>query len=206
MMDIGRNAMRNKEYMQKVYRRFSDFVAVSASRELDYLILDANHTSFFSKKMKQMIEEIKIEGRAIADFMVLFNTEGDIAVIDANIVGRFVGDRYCAVIEEYYKNASLNKIVKSVVNGNEKVQRDYIILSYKALYNTLTEIYTEIKSRRDIINYYKKRYTIEDYNESDVAAVVGTLLILEDVCKYMKLQQGQITEILQANIYRNFSQ
>lgn len=198
--------MRNKEYMKKVYRRFSDFVAVSASRELDYLILDANYTSSFSYRLKQMIDEIKIEGRDIADFMVLFNTEGDIAVIDANIVGRYIGDRYCAVIEQYYKNASLNKIVKSVVNGNEKVQKDYIILSYKVLYNTLTEVYTEVKSRRDILNYYKKRYNIENYNESDVGAVIGTLLILEDVCKYMKLKQEEITEILQESIYKKFSQ
>ena len=82
------------------------------------------------------------------------------------------------------------------------MQKDFIILSYKVLYNTIIEIYTDIKSINDILNYYKQRYDIENYNESDVGAVVGAVLILEDVCKYMKLKQDKIIDILHESIYK----
>lgn len=198
--------MTNKEYMKKVYRHFSDFVAMAASRELEILIYDAKFTSSFSYKLKQIINEIRESGRKSAEFSVLFNTDGEIAVIDADIVGRFVGDRYNVVMEEYYKNASLNKIIKSVVNGKEKVQEDFIALSYKILYDTINELYMEIKCKKEVINSYKDRYDLMGYNYSDISAVIGALLILEDICKYIGIEEQKILELAENILNKKTSQ
>jgi hypothetical protein len=198
--------MKNKEFMKKVYRHFGDFVAVASARELEYLVMDARYTSGFSMRIKEVIDDIRRSGREIAEFSVLFNTDGDIAIIDANIVGRFVADRYCVIIEDYYKDASLNKIIRSVVNGNDKVQKDFLTVSYKILYDTLEEIYRDIKCRRDILNGIKENFNLSYYNREDVSVVAASLMILEDICKYIGISGELLRGIVNDNQSKRFSQ
>lgn len=189
--------MRNKEYLTKTYRHFSDFVAASASRELEYLIMDAKYTTGFSLMMKHMLDDVKESGFDVAELSVLFNTNGEIAVIAAEIVGRYVADRYCVVMEAFYKNASLNKIAKSVIGGNEKVKLDFLKLSYSVLYETINELYMEIKCRKDLLNNYKEKYNILDYHKEDVCVALLALVILEDICKYMEIDAGFLVKIVE---------
>lgn len=198
--------MRNREFLRKVYRHFSDFVEVASARELDYLIMDARYTTAFSYRMKKMIDELSDSGKSIATFSILFNTEGEVAIIDANIVGKYIADNYRAMIEDYYKNASLNKIVRSVVNGNDKVQKDFLILSYNVLYETFKELYKEIKCRKELLNSLKESFNITNYKEEDVSAVVGVLLILEDICKYIGITGEKLMNIIDDRLQKKYSQ
>lgn len=198
--------MRDKDFIRKVYRHFKDFIAVAAARELEYLILDARYTSAFSYRMKNIINDISETGKGVASFSVLFNTEGEVAVINENIVGSFIADRYCTMIEEYYKNAALNKIVRNVVNGNEKVQKDFLFLSYNVLYGTFDELYKEITCRKDVLNSIKKSFNIPNYKEEDVSVVAGVLLILEDICKYIGIKGEMLLHVIDERLQKKYSQ
>jgi hypothetical protein len=192
--------LRNKEFLKKVYRRFSEFVSVAASRELDSLILDAKYTTGFSYRLKQILKDIKESGNSMIELSVIFNTEGDIALIDSELVGNYIGDRYCVDMEENYKNASLNKIVKSVINNNDKVQQDFVLISYKVLYNILEELYMEIKCRKEVLVHYKQMYNVSCYEAEDASVVVAALLILEDICRYIGIGNDKILDLVENTI------
>jgi hypothetical protein len=186
----GEKYMRSKEYMKKIYRRFSDFVAIASARELEYFVLDSEFTSSFNYRMKKLIEEIKEERNDDIEFTILFNTGGEIALIDANIIGKYIGNNYNIKIEEYYKNASLNKIIRDVVNGSEKAQKDFAVVSYSILYDTIDTIYSEIKCRKDVLEKHKNDFMLSDYDSEDVGAVVASILILEDICRYIGIREN----------------
>lgn len=180
--------MRNKEYMKKLYKKFSDFVAVASARELEYFILDSKFTSSFNYNMKKLIDEINSERKEDFGFTILFNTNGEIALINADILGKHIGNNYNITIEEYYKNASLNKIVRDVINGSDKSKRDFIDISFSILYSTLETIYSEIKCKKDTVESYKKIYLLEDYHKNDIGAIIACIMIVEDICKYIGIQ------------------
>lgn len=178
----------NKEYLRTVYRKFSEFVAVASARELEFLVLDSKFTSSFNYRIKKMVEELKEEGKENIDASIMFNTKGEVALIDANILGSYIGYNYNLHIENYYKNASLNKVVKEVVNGNEKAQCDFIKVSYSVIYNTMDEIYSEVTCKKDVLDKYKEDYMITEYHGENNVAIIVSILILEDVCKYLGIQ------------------
>lgn len=194
--------MRSKEYMKKIYRRFSDFVAIAAARELEYFVMDSKFTSSFNYRMKKMIDEIKAEKNDEIEFSILFNTNGEIALIDANVIGRYIGNNYNVTIEEYYKNASLNKIVRDVINGSEKSQKDFITVSYSILYHTLDTVYSEIKCKKDIVDNYKRDYLLTDYDEADIGAVIACLLIIEDICRYIGIRENLVLQAVNEAVLR----
>jgi hypothetical protein len=194
--------MRSKEYMKKIYRRFSDFVAIAAARELEYFVMDSKFTSSFNYRMKKMLDEIKTEKKDEIEFSILFNTNGEIALIDANLIGRYIGNNYNVTIEEYYKNASLNKIVRDVINGSEKSQKDFITVSYSILYHTLDTIYSEIKCKKDIVDNYKRDYMLTDYDEADIGAVIACLLIIEDICRYIGIRENLVLQAVNEVVLR----
>ena len=194
--------MRSKEYMRKIYRRFSDFVAIASARELEYFVMDSKFTSSFNYRMKKMIEEIKQERNDDIEFSILFNTNGEIALIDANLIGRYIGSNYNVTVEEYYKNASLNKIVRDVINGSEKSQKDFITVSYSILYHTLDTIYSEIKCKKDIVDNYKRDYLLTDYEGADIGAVIACLLIIEDICRYIGIRENLVLQAVNAAVLR----
>lgn len=192
--------MRSKEYMKKLYRRFSDFVAIASARELEYFILDSKFTSNFNYNMKKLFDEIKNERNGDMSFTILFNTNGEIALINADILGKHIGNKYNLTIEEYYKNASLNKIVRDVINGSDKSKMDFIDISFSILYNSLDAIYSEIKCKKDTVDTYKRNYFLEQYYENDIGAVIACILILEDICKYIGIEGNLMVQAVKNSI------
>jgi hypothetical protein len=188
--------------MRKIYRRFSDFVAIAAARELEYFVMDSKFTSSFNYRMKKMIDEIKQEKDEGIDFSILFNTNGEIALIDANLIGRYIGNNYNVTIEEYYKNASLNKIVRDVINGSEKSQKDFITVSYSILFHTIDTIYSEIKCKKDTVDNYKRDYLLTDYEEADIGAVIACVLIIEDICRYIGIRENLVLQAVSEAVLR----
>jgi len=84
--------------------------------------------------------------------------------------------------------------VRQVVNGTEKVQRDFVAVSYSILYNTFNELYKEITYRKDIGERYKQLYFLSDYSGEDLPIVITSLLVLEDICKYIGVKQKYLLE------------
>lgn len=194
--------MRSKEYMRKIYRKFSDFVSIASARELEYFIMDSRFTSSFNYRMKKMVDEIKKEKNDDIEFSILFNTEDEIALIDANILGKYIGNNYNIKIEEYYKNASLNKIVRDVINGSEKSQKDFITISYSILYRTFDTIYSEIRCKKDTVDKYKRDYLLTEYDEKDIGAVIASVLILEDICRYIGIRENIVLQAINNAVFR----
>lgn len=177
--------MGDKEHLKRNYKSFSEFLSVVCSRELEYFILDSKFTSAFNYRMKKLIEEVKKEGKDDIEFSVIFNTQGEVVLIDANIIGGYVSNNYSVSMDKFYKGASLNKIIREVINGNEKSKKDFIIISYDIIYKTLEELYKDIKYKKEILNTYVEKYNLEGFKKERIPIVVAVLLIMEDICKYL---------------------
>jgi len=199
MSDMDYN---NKSYLNKSYKNFSDIVYVVATKELQYFITKGEFTSYFNYRMKKILSEISEEKNELLDAGVFFNTEGEITLIDAEIVGKFVQDNYRMKMLEYYKNTSLNKIIREVVNGSEKTKGDFILISYSILCNILKELYKTISCKKANTIVYKNRYALEDYNKDDCTMVIAVLLILEDLCKYVGIDRHKMLKEIKVNIYK----
>lgn len=182
--------MQNEDFLNKKYDNFRDFLSTVISRELEFFILDSKFTSAFNYRIKELFDQIENNGKNDVELSVLFNTEGDIAVIDAQILGQFLSDSYYVKIQEYYKNMPLNKIINRAVNGNEKIQTDFLTISYKILLNQLNELYKDIRYKKEVLNRYISYYKLEQYVEKDLPLHIISLIILEDVSKYMKIKQS----------------
>lgn len=196
--------MRSKDYMKKIYKNFSDFIYECSSRELEYFILDSKFTSSFNQRVKKLTDEIGREGKKSVELAIIFNTEGEIALIDSYIIGSYIGNSYTKHMEEYYKENFLNKIVKYVVNGNQKSKKDFLILSYDILYNTLNSIYCDIKCKKETLNNYVKMYNLKHCKNDDCSIVVASILILEDICRYLAIEEHILTESIRyTNSKRN---
>lgn len=199
--------MKNKDFMKKAYRNFTQFVEEASFRELAYFVLDSKFTSMFNCRMKELVGEINIDGKSIIEASVIFNTNGEVALIDGAILGKYVGNNYGVNMESSYKNITLNKVVKHVVNGSEKAQKDFIAISYNILYKTFNELYKEVKCRKDLCEKYKEQYLISDYRGSDIAIVLCSLLILEDICKYLGIKPKLMLDYIKnKTIQKRFSQ
>ncbi|GCD12504.1 hypothetical protein [Clostridium tagluense] len=199
MSDIDYN---NKSYLNKAYKNFSELVYVVSTKELQYFITKGEFTSFFNYKMRKMLSEISDQKNGLLDASIFFNTEGEITLIDAEIIGKFIRDNYMLKMLEYYKNTSLNKIIREVVNGSEKAKGDYILISYSILYNTLNELYKTISCKKANTIVYKNRYELEEYYEEDCTMVIAVLLILEDLCKYIGVDRYKMLKEIKEKKYK----
>lgn len=191
--------MVDKEYLRRIYRHFADFIAIAASRELEYFVMDSKFTTAFNSRMKKIVQDIKREGKSSIELSILFNTDEEIVLIDADILGRFISNNFNLTIGQYYKETSLNKIVKKIVNGNEKVQKDFMVISYKILYNILQEMYKEIKCKKDSIQNLRQKFALEQYSKDDISIKIAVLLILEDIAKYIGIPEKVIKYISNFN-------
>lgn len=198
--------LRSKDYMKKVYRNFSEFVSECSSRELEYFIFDSKFTTAFNERIKEIIDEIEMQGKKSVELAIIFNTEGEIALIDSFIIGNYIGNSYIKHMEEYYKEASLNNIVKHVVNGSEKAKRDFSILSYTILYSTLNSIYCDIKCRKETLESYVSSYNLKHCKDDDCSIVVASILIVEDICKYIGIKEGVLSDSIKSVATKRNSQ
>jgi len=192
----------NKNYLNKAYKNFSELVYVVSAKELEFFIVKGEFTSYFNSRMKKMMAEINDEKSEILDAGVFFNTKGEITLIDAEIVGKFIEDSYTLKMLEYYKNTSLNRIIRGVVNGTDKSKSDFILISYSILYNTLNELYKNISCKQTNMIIYKNRFALEDYIKGDCTIVIAVLLILEDLCKYIGVDRYKMLKETNTKIYK----
>lgn len=191
----------DKKHLKKIYKKFSDLVYVVSTKELESFITKGEFTSFFNYKMKQMISESNEKNESL-DAGIFFNTEGEITLIDAGVVGKFIENNYTFKMLEYYKNTSLNKIIREVVNGSKKSKVDFILISYSILYDTLNELYKTISCKQASKIIFKNRYALEDYNKDDCTMIIASLLILEDLCRYIGVDRYKMVNELKNKIYK----
>jgi hypothetical protein len=150
----------------------------------------------FNQRISELVEDIRVEGKKSIEFAIIFNTEGEIALIDSYIIGKYISNNYNAHMEQYYKEISLNNIVKHVVNGNDKSKKDFLILSYKILNNTLNSIYCDIKFKKDMLQEHVDKYNLKHCVGDDCALVVAVILIMEDICRYLRINSNILEEAI----------
>ena len=174
---------------------------------MEAIILDSKFTKEFNLNIKKLYDSIKMDGNDNIEFTILFNTSGEIAVIDGYVLGNYVADKYTLAMEQYYKNNKLNKIVKQVVNGSRKSMEDFLILSEKVLYNTFLSMFSEIKTRKDVIEKYKyNKSMLESYKGEDLPIIFISILIVEDICKYLGIKMDIFQETFNKIIFQKYSQ
>ncbi|NLP27453.1 MAG: hypothetical protein GX370_01525 [Clostridia bacterium] len=191
--------------LNRRYSNFSELVAAASARELGFMIINAEYTRAFSVRLKKIISELDEKRRALASISCMFNTKGDIAIIDETLVGKFLAIRYKSIMEEHYRGMPLNKIARSLMDGGEKKLLDFLSLSYDVIYETLHEIYKEIKCRKDILKVHKEKYNIASYNKEDAAMVTIVLMVLEDIIKYLGRKESYILTISALKVSKSFS-
>lgn len=182
--------MRDRKHLEKTYKSFNQFLSIACARELEYFILDSKFTSAFNYRMKKMIDEVREKGKDDVEFSIIFNTEGEIALIDADIIGNFISNNYIISIQKYYKDAPLKKIITEAINGSEKSKRDFVAISCSILYKTLENLYKDIKYKKESAIKYSIQYGLQNYKRRDLSIIIPTLLIMEDICEYLSIEEN----------------
>jgi len=191
----GKDKMLERVDLNKKYANFSELIAAASARELGFMIINAEYTKAFNIRLKKIISELDEKQRALASISCMFNTKGDIAIIDEALVGQYISIRYKSTMEEHYRGTHLNKIASAVIDGGEKRVLDFLSLSYDVLYEILSEIYKEIKYRKDVLQIHKEKYNISSYNKEDNVMVTIILMIIEDIIKYLSCKESYILTI-----------
>ncbi|MHC1685738.1 MAG: hypothetical protein AB6733_22890 [Clostridiaceae bacterium] len=186
--------MRDNNYKTGKYKSFGDFIETCSSRELEYFVLNSKFTSNFNAKIKNIISSIEDEIKK-SEFKIFFNTNGEIAIIDSIILGKFIADTYIIAMKERYK-IDIDKTIQNVVKGNEKVQLDFLKVSYDTIYRTLRMIYMEVKYKKELFNNLKEYFKIEDYKKEDLSIVIISFVILEDISKYVNISSGVLNQCI----------
>lgn len=189
--------MKNNDYLKKVYRKFSKFIEIAAIKEQEYFILDAKYTNEFNVKVKELLKEIESEGKNDVEISVLFDTKGDIVLIDGEIIGKYIANCYTYSISNYYKEESLNRIVREVINGSDKAQTDFIRVSYAVIYNIVGGLYKEIKCKKEILKQYNNKFGFDNHKYEDEVLILLSLLILEDISKYITIKPEAFLSCIQ---------
>ncbi|SHH57784.1 hypothetical protein [Clostridium grantii] len=171
---------------------FKDVIANISSRELDILILDAKYTSDFNFRMKNLTKEIMGEGKLNIELSVIFNTEGEIALIDETIIGKYISDAYAIKICKYYKTKDIQLLIEKIIESNEKSKEDFIKISYYILYETMEEIFESVKYKKELINHYGQYFGIKDYEKEDKSIILVILSILYDINKFLNFDRNTL--------------
>lgn len=192
----------DKDYLHKVYKRFYDFIAMCSARELENLILDSRFTSNFNYRMKGIVEDVNKKEGLSPEAFIMFNTKGEIVIIDSDLVGAYIADVYAQKIDKYYKGAALNKVIRNTINSSEKIQQDLLTISYNIIYETLEEIYMGIKYRKEVMDNFKKHFDIEDVKEEDKTLMILSLMIVEDISKYLRIDNVSFKAVVQSSLQK----
>jgi len=191
----------NKNYLNKAYKNFLELVYIVSAKELELFITKGEFTSYFNGRMKKIVAEINEEKNGVLDAGVFFNTKGEITLIDVETVGKYIEDNYNLKMVDYYKNTSLNRIIREIVNGSEKSKGDFILISYSILYDIINKLYKTISCKKTSMIIYRNRFDLEDYHKDDCTMVIAVLLILEDLCKYIGVNRYKMIREIKIKIY-----
>lgn len=186
--------MNHKEREKMKFDKFSNLISISTQNHLDDLVINSYFTSAFNYRIKKMFDEIKRERKSDIDFSVIFNTKDEVAIIDTKIIGDFIADEYSIMIEKYYRNEKMYKLINKISNGSEKVHMDFVNISYLILYKIIDELYEEIISKKSLVNKLKIRYGIINYDNEDKVIIILSMLILEDICRYVDVDRHKLVK------------
>lgn len=188
--------MSKENSVKRFSNNFSDFLSDVIVEKMRIFILDGSFKKNFNEDMKKMIKEIKGSKKEKIDLIIMFNTEGNIAIIDESIIAKIIYNDYENLMKVYYRIFSLNKLIKNVLKGDKIIRENFIKVSYKILYNSLIRIYSELKCRKDIIVKYRLKYNLVNYNKEDISIIVLIILILEEICSQFNLDYISIKKII----------
>lgn len=176
-------------------KSFCEFINLVCAREVEYFILESNYTTKFNNNIKQIVEELKTIGKTSVEFMVLFNTKGEIALINEEIIGGYVGENLIENLKSTYKYTDINTLIGSSKKYPYKDKQAFIIKIYEDLCRILNEIYKDIKYRKEVAESYKNRYSLVHVSEDMLPMSIASILILEDICAYLSFDV-ELTEII----------
>lgn len=183
------------DYSKERMKEFKDFIGAVSSKELGLFILDAKYTSDFNHRMKELIEEIKDDRKVDIELSVLFNTEGEIVVIDEYLIGEYISDIYHVKLCKYYKVNDLDILVKKIGESSDKSKEDFIKVSYFILYETLEEIFEVVKYKTDLMSHYKQYFGIGGYENEDKGIIIPIFMILNDIIKYINFEESYLKKL-----------
>lgn len=186
--------MNHKEHEKMKFNKFSNLISISAQKHIDDLVINSHFTSAFNYRIKKMFDEIKSERKSDIDFPIIFNTKGEVAIIDTKIIGDFIADEYSVMIEKYYRNEKMYKLINKIASGSEKARMDFVNISYTILYKIIDQLYEEIISKKALLNKLKIRYGIINYDNEDKVIVLLSMLILEEICRYIDLDRHELVK------------
>ncbi|WP_051623469.1 hypothetical protein [Clostridium hydrogeniformans] len=179
--------MEKKSYLNKNYKNFKEFLSKASSMELQSFILNSKFKNRFNLEVKGIIDDIKSKGNVleVSSKEIIFNSKGEISIISSRIIGEFIGSKYEEDIIKYYKNTGISRVIHAVIDGNEKVQGDFIKISYKVLHDILNIIYYDLNFIKDISEEFKEKYILKDKNNNISPISMISLFIVEDICMYL---------------------
>jgi hypothetical protein len=173
-------------------KKFQEFIADISARELGLLILDAKYTSDFNLRMRNLVKEITGEGKGDIELSVLFNTDGEIALIDESIIGNYISDVYNIKMCKYYKIKNIEMLIKKIIESNEKSKEDFIKISYHILYETMEEIFESVKYKTEMMKHYGEYFGINDYKKEDKSIILVILSIIYDINKHLSFDNNTV--------------
>ncbi|NEZ46709.1 hypothetical protein FDF74_05700 [Clostridium niameyense] len=186
--------------IKKFSNNFSDFLSDVIVEKMRIFILNGSFKKKFNEDMKKMIKEMKGSEKEKIDLIIMFNTDGNIAIIDESIIAKIIYNDYENLMRLYYRISSLNKLIKNLLMGDKIIKESFIKVSYKVFYNSLIKIYSELKCRKDIIVKYRLKYNLVNYNKEDISIIVLIILILEEICFQFNLDYITIEKIINSMI------
>ena len=164
---------------------FFEFVNLVSARELEYFIFESSYTTKFNNGIKDIVEDLKKQGKINIEFMILFNTKGEIALINEEIIGGYVGENLIQDLKQNYNIENINELIDDMEKKSYEEKQEFIEIIYRSLCRILNEIYKEVKYRKEIEESYRKRYIIEKINGQELPIAIVSILIVEDICAYL---------------------
>lgn len=181
--------MEKIHYNGKDSAAFLAFIETVVSRELEYYIIDSIFTKDFNYRLHQIVRDIKKVNPDI-ECSIIFGSDGEASVVDSNIIGKYICDLYNVNMCEHYKVDKIEKIINKIDIENDEDKNDFVLTSINIFYDILEQVYKKIIYNKDIYDKYREYYYLVDDNVRKNSVVVPVLLIMEDICKNLKIKNS----------------
>ncbi|WP_234123062.1 hypothetical protein [Clostridium hydrogenum] len=181
--------MEKIDYNGKDSASFLHFIETVVSRELEYYIIDSIFTKDFNYRLHQIVRDIK-KGKPDIECSIIFGSDGEASVVDSNIIGKYICDLYNVNICEHYKVDKIEKIINEIDIEKDEVKTDFVLTSINIFYDVLEQVYKKIIYNKDIYDKYREYYYLVDDNIRKNSVIVPVLLIMEDICKNLKIKNS----------------
>lgn len=172
-----------------------NYINTAIKEELEIFINNAEYTTFFNHNMRRLIDEINEVPNDEISIEVLFNTKGEISVIDAEVLAKYISSNYIKLLEVQYDD-NLTNIFFNIKKGEENDKETFVRFSFDVLCGIFNHIYKNITVNKGLNFKYIKKYQIKNYREEDIPLKILVHLILEDICKKIGEEHLEIISYL----------